>query len=245
MLHKLLLMTKYLWGLSVGLCFAFKEFMFKSPDSVRFWPHSSCLQNLVSIFISISPMSQRSLETNTILRALSYIPGHSHTGLQLDVLTIRGQGKWSCPHLTKETAGPQCQSYWGGVRMPLTKWPHIWLAAIAAEREDFWRCPLHWEFGACGTGVLVIKDEPGMGMEGGVRIFQALSSILETLMVQYLCITLSSQSPTPWWLDFLPPNNFGQPGEERGKQKRKENCWWIISNERLSHYQGLVFSVLL
>ena len=48
-----------------------------------------------------------------------------------------------------------------GARMILTKWPHIWLAAVATEGEDFRRCPLHWEFGACGTGVLVIKDEPG------------------------------------------------------------------------------------
>ena len=32
-------------------------------------------------------------------------------------------------------------------------------------------------------------------------------------------ITLSSQSPTPWRLGFLPLNNFGQPGEETDQQK--------------------------
>lgn len=100
---------------------------------------------------------QRSPRTKTVMRNPSHFAELLlHTHHRWDSLTL-----WRSGHVElalQMAHGPRSRGC--GARTALTKWPHIRLAAIATEREDFWGCPLHWEFGACGTGVLIIKDEP-------------------------------------------------------------------------------------
>lgn len=50
-----------------------------------------------------------------------------------------------------------------------TEGPHIRLAAVATEGENFWGRPLHRELGARGAGVLIVKDEPGKRAERACR----------------------------------------------------------------------------
>lgn len=138
-----------------------KELIFQSPDSSNFRSHSSCHHNPFSTFI-FTPYFKDLQE-----QIQQWVP------FTLFRAALTHRVSVSCPYhpvfrasrvawiqqIKRRAHSPRSRGC--GARMTLTKWPHIWLAAIAIEREDFRGCPLHREFGACGTGVLIIKDEPG------------------------------------------------------------------------------------
>lgn len=71
-----------------------------------------------------------------------------------------------------------------------------------------------------------------------------LSSPPEAVPAPCPWVTLSFQSPTPWWLGFLPLNNSGQPGQGAGQQKGKRNCWRVINNDGVSYNQMLLWEAL-
>lgn len=139
-------------------------------------------------------------------------------------------GKYSCLDLTSKTSGWQSWILWVWGQRDT----HQMTTHLTCCYSD-WRRRLPGMPTSLGTWCLWnwCTDHQGRTwVESGERMSECsggLGLVPETLLAPRPRITLSSQSRTPWWLGFLPLNNFWQPGMETGKQKRKENGWWISS----------------
>lgn len=158
------------------------------------------------------------------MRPLHTFQSWYHTDYQGDALITQSPGQEELPDLTNKTADGQSWITWVWGQSDT----HQMTTHLTCCCSD-WRRRLPGMPTSPGTWCLWnwCTDHQGRTWaESGERMSECsggLSPLPETLLTPRPHITLSSQSQTPWWLDFLPLNNFWQPGMETGKQKEKEN----------------------